>query len=112
MQPMAQAPDMQDPAMPVPGEEMTTESPGEGYCIRICVYPDRMTVTKGPLLTEESESEEAEMMGGEPPQPVQTFEDALKAAVRIYKQNPLGASDDKHFDVGFEQGHGSQGMEG
>lgn len=112
MQPMAPAAEMHDPAGPVSGEEMTAESPEEGYRIVTTVTRQGFTVSQEPLEAEgQPDMAGAEGMVEAEPQMLTTFEDALKAAVRIYKQDPIGASDDKHFDSGFEQGHGSQGME-
>ena len=72
----------------------------EGYEICLCVYADgTFAVHKDPL--ESPSQEQAEGEGNESEQHVTSFEDALKAAVQIYKANPVQASEQASFESGF-----------
>jgi hypothetical protein len=95
-----------------------------GYEIRIVVLPDgTFRVMQAPLSdlakAEVEAKPESEMTGeqaGTRPMPAkpemparaeqrepvyESIEDALKAALRIYRENPLGASELEAFEAGF-----------
>ena len=66
-----------------------------GYMIGIKVHGDgSLTVCKKPLPTEDEKSAYDEMS-------VESIEQALKAALKLYKTNPVGSDQQAAFAAGF-----------
>lgn len=94
---------------PVPGDMMggpyapdnDTVDMSNGYRICLDVLPDgTFTVEKAPLPADPSTREPGyeETPGADA---VENFEDALRSAFRIYKDNPVDGSEQSSFDAGF-----------
>ncbi len=86
-----------------------TESPESPVAYTICIdarHDGTFTVEKETGPHEQMESPEmGGDMGGPPqaePEILETFEDALKAAVRIHQANPVENSPQANFAAGFE----------
>ena len=85
-------------------EGMAEEGEAEdGYQICIKVRPGNMSVCKKPLDPEPTDAEPSSMPEYEEVE-VDNIEQALKAGLRLYKDNPLDNSEDAHMEATYNQG--------
>lgn len=87
---------------PEPADESTS---GEGYEICIQVHADgTFAVSKEPL-DDASEAPDSQALGmaEKPDSTVPTFEDALRAALKIFKTNPVNANEETQFQSGHRE---------
>jgi hypothetical protein len=91
------------PAESMEGEETpATEPTAEGYMLALKVTPEGMTACKKPLPP----AEPADQSGADGSEyqeiAVESIEQGLKALVALYRQNPIGQSEQKAFDAGYQ----------
>ena len=75
----------------------------DGYQIIIKVRPGQMTVSKKPLDPEPADAEPSSMPEYEEVE-VDNIEQALKAGLKIFRENPVDDSEDAHMEATYNQG--------
>lgn len=85
---------------PAPAPTSAAPAQGGGYKICLLVKADgTFSVYKEDVAEEMREREAA--AGSDHGDSISDFGDALRAAMQIYKENPIGESDQASFDAGF-----------
>jgi hypothetical protein len=111
----AETPAPSDALATEPGEPHeapeATEEPERGYFIGIKVYGDgNFAVCRKPLPAEGDVTEDKNTYQE---MPVNTFEQALKAALKFYQANPVSQNEQEQFQAGYAGRQGAmRGEEG
>lgn len=100
MTPPAAAPIPQTPSPDADVEGAEGAAEEAGYEITIAVRPSGFTVSKGALDADAADPANPAGAGADA-QTASDFTAALKMAVKIYKENPVGADEQASFDAGF-----------
>lgn len=104
-----------------PPMDDAADDAGEGYCIEISVLPNGTFNVSKEALKDEADEDNAAAAGGPlgvtqnpngpgaPPaeahgQDFDSAADAFKAALEIYRANPVGQGEQAGLDAGFQQG--------
>lgn len=105
---------MMDPMQSTQSTESETEPTGDeaGYTICIDCLPSGTYRTRKIPLHQEQEQEDGPTAEGLPgpdneAMDVESFEQALKAAVMIYRQNPMDSAEQAQMEAGYQARSGA-----